>query len=114
MAIENPRLAIGPTYKRDDLSTTVIDVHPIVPAPGATYERLEVPNDLTSNVLTIDTSPQILGQIAAHKVDGKAVQMYVVVDISGTLTWKRVEPIIGHLNTTTGREWDTLQYDILG
>ena len=108
MAIDPGRLVVKPTVKQEKLEITVVDVHPVV--PGNFY----VTTDQNGILKSVNTFPQVEGQIAMHKVDSTSVDMYVAVDISGTLTWKKVYLAFGLLDTTTGRPWDTLQYDILG
>ena len=108
MAINSGRLSVQPTIKQEDLKTTVVDIYPVV--PGNPY----VGTDENGALISVSTLPQLEGQIAMHKIDSEVVEMYVVVDMSGTLTWKRTNLAFGLLNTTTGRPWDTLQYDIIG
>jgi len=108
MAINSGRLVVEPTIKQGDLETTIVDVHPVV--PPASYVTVG-PNGVLQ---AVSTSPVVKGQIAMHKIDNLQADMYVAVDISGTLTWKKAVLAFGLLNTTTGRPWDTLQYDILG
>lgn len=103
MAINKPIIDAGPTYTRSRVKTVVGRITSAVPPAARIYVG-------ENGVITSQAQdPEREGQILFYR-DGSslAVQMYVVVDISGRLTWKYVLPTAQMQNAANGKPWDPL------
>ena len=99
MAINKPVISAGPTSQRRGTRICCVPITNVDPTSGATRRYLD------NGLIKTDTqTPQREGQMLVLD-DGATITMYVVVDISGTLTWKRVGGVMGAYNTKTGKPW---------
>lgn len=99
MAINKPVISAGPTATRVGLRISCVPITNTDPTSGAIRRYLE------NGIIKTDAqTPQREGQMLAYS-DGAAITIYVVVDISGTLTWKMVGGVMGAYNTKTGKPW---------
>jgi hypothetical protein len=97
MAINSGRIAAGPTNTRTTAKINCVNIASTAP-PG---ERKYV-DPSTGNVVTDQQLPQREGQVLVYSTQNDTA-LYVVVDISGTLTWKRCAAITGYIDSTTGK-----------
>jgi len=97
MAINSGRIAAGPTKTRVAAKTNCVSITNTTP-PNS-YPRV---SPETGSLETIDQSPQREGQVLCYNAQNDTA-LYVVVDIGGTLTWKRCAAITGYIDSTTGK-----------
>ena len=100
MAISPNRLVVRPTTERGDAKVSCVAITNTVPPSGA----LKVVNGLP---VIVSQLPEYEGQLKVY-VDGSLVQMYVVVDIGGTLTWKIAKIVTRYIDPTTGQPFSGL------
>ena len=103
MAINKPIIDAGQTYTRSRVKTVVGKITSAIPPATRFYV------DEDGRVAFQSQDPEREGQILFYR-DGSslAVQMYVVVSIGGTLTWKYVLPTAQMQNAANGKPWDPL------
>lgn len=107
MAINKPTIAGEPTVERRR-----VQVQPLDPQAGNPYEPFSTVNSMGSFVTINPSPPEIEGQLYLHTFSNEGnrfAQLYVGVDVDGTLVWKiagRYETINGY----TGKPIDPI-YD---
>lgn len=109
MAINGPILDVGPTSTRVDAATTCVTITETVPPADVVslqYTTTSAGEDKVA-VVTISQAPQREGQVLAYK-DGLFIELYIVVDISGVLTWKRASLTTGRNSSLTGSSWSSV------
>jgi len=97
MAINKGRIAAGPTATRAATKISCVALTNTVP-PNS-YTKL---NPETGIPEVANQDPQREGQMLVYNAQNDTA-LYVVVDISGTLTWKRCAAITGYIDSTTGK-----------
>ena len=100
MAISPNRLVVRPTTERGDAKVSCVAITNTVPPTDA----LKIVNGLPA---IVSQSPEYEGQLKVY-VDGSLVQMYVVVDVGGTLTWKIAKMVTEFIDPTTGLPFSSL------
>lgn len=97
MTISSGRIVAGPTQTRADAKETYATVtSAIPPAPRFT-------SDPDTGILSaVNQNPEREGQVLIYNAQNETT-MYVVVDINGTLTWKRCVALTGYIDSTTGK-----------
>ena len=100
MAISPNRLVVRPTTERGDTKISCVDITNTVP-PATAITTVD------GVVTAIDQSPEYEGQLKVY-VDGSLIQMYVVIDVGGTLTWKIVKMVTSFIDPTTGQPFSSL------
>ena len=100
MAISLNRLVVRPTTERGDAKVSCVEITNTIPPTSA----LRIVNGLPA---TVSQLPEYEGQLKVY-VDGSLVQMYVVVDIGGTLTWKTAKMVTEFIDPTTGLPFSSL------
>lgn len=92
MAINNAILDVGPT----------VDVNNIGNVDGTAFVFPRSP------ATQLTTNPPIReGQLLSIQRDNYATTLYVSIETSqGVFEWKRAQPIVSVIDSTTGREWD--------
>lgn len=80
MAINSPRLVVEPTTQRYRSKETCVHLTSTIPPE----DRIVNEN---SRRTVVSQAPRFEGELLVYR-DGTLVQLYVVVDISGVLTWK--------------------------
>lgn len=101
MAISPNRLVVRPTTERGDAKISCVEIVNDIP-PNAYIAK-----DENGFLVNVSQDPQYEGQVKVY-VDGSFVQMYVVVDVGGTLTWKIVKMVTGFIDPTTGLPFSSL------
>ena len=105
MAINNPRIAAGPTKPRIQILDQPVQTYPA--GPGETYFSTISGSPAA---YTVPANPTREGQIFFHvDSDGanRTAVMYVGVDISGTLTWVEAD-FSSYVDGYSGRNFDPL------
>lgn len=97
MAISSSRIVAGATQTRADAKETYARITNTIPPAS----RITVNPD-TGLLVSIDQAPEREGQVLVYNAQNETT-MYVVVDISGTLTWKRCVALTGYIDSTTGK-----------
>ena len=97
MAINSGRIAAGPTKTRAAARISCVSITSTIP-PGT---RITIDPD-TELPVSINQDPLREGQILCYSTQNDTA-LYVVVDIGGTLTWKRCAAITGYIDSTTGK-----------
>ena len=110
MAINKPRIAGQPAVERQNALDQRFTPRPV----GPTESYLNT-DEQGIPVEELAVSPEREGQMAfTISTDDSGLNrqctIYVVVDISGTLTWKQVTPVPSIINQYTGRPYDPI-YD---
>lgn len=95
MAINSSRLVVSPTTERSENKTPCVYVSNTIPPAG----RIVVVDGLST---FINQNAEYEGQLLCY-TDGSIVQLYVVVDIGGVLTWKLAHFITEYIDSTTGK-----------
>ena len=105
MAINEPRIAGKPAIERRRIKDQPLSVRNAPP----TESYLDTDSDglpINNEALVPETEGQL---VAAFSVDdtglNRSMQLYVAIDIGGTLTWKAVS------NTTLLNKWTGKPYD---
>jgi len=97
MAINSGRIAAGPTLTRAGARQSYARItSTIPPANSITLDPK------TNSLEIINQLPEREGQILVYSTQNETA-LYVVVDIGGTLTWKRAAAISGVIDSTTGK-----------
>ena len=92
MAINNSILDVGPT----------VDVNNIANVDGTAFV---FPNSPETQLIT--NPPAREGQLLSVQRNSYATTLYVSIETSqGVFEWKRAQPIVSVIDSTTGREWD--------
>ena len=100
MAIINPRLVVEPTTQRYKAEVSCVTITNAIPPSDRVY--------LDNGVrVLVSQAPRFEGEAIVYR-DGSLVQMYVVVDISGTLTWKQVKMVTEYRDSATGKTFRSL------
>ena len=101
MAISPNRLVVQPTTERGEAEISCVSITNTIP-PNS-YVTLD-----SNGIKTLaNQDPQYEGQVKVY-VDGSLVQMYVVVDVSGVLSWKLVNITTKVIDSTTGLPFSSL------
>ena len=101
MAILPNRLVVGPTQERGEAEISCVSITNTVPPDS--YVSL----DDNGIKILVAQDPEYEGQLKVY-ADGSLVQMYVVVNINSTLTWKQVKISTGLLNTSNAQPFSSL------
>jgi hypothetical protein len=97
MTISSGRIVAGPTQTRADAKESYAKITNYIPPSGGLVL------DPDTNVLSFITqNPEREGQVLVYNAQNETT-MYVVVDINGTLTWKRCVALTGYIDSTTGK-----------
>ena len=92
MAINNATLDVGP----------IVDVNNIGNVDGTAFV---FPKSPATQLIT--DPPTIEGQLLSVQRDSSTTILYVSIETSqGVFEWKRAQPIVSVIDSTTGREWD--------
>jgi len=97
MAINSGRIVAGPTATRAATKISCVALTNTI--PPSSYVRIDPETDFPE---IINQDPQREGQMLVYNAQNDTA-LYVVVDISGTLTWKRCAAITGYIDSTTGK-----------
>ena len=97
MAINSGRIAAGPTTTRTAAKINCVSITNTIPPDS--YIRVSPETGLLE---AIDQAPQREGQMLCYNTQNDTA-LYVVVDVGGTLTWKRCAAITGYIDSTTGK-----------
>lgn len=106
MPLDSTRMVVGPTTERAEAPVTLVKIVPSTPPEG----YLDI--DENGNIALISTAPEYEGQMLVQNL-GANSSMYVAVNIPNQvgfveLTWAKVAPITGYIDSTTGEEWRSL------
>ena len=97
MAINSGRIAAGPTSTRAGIRQSYAKITNTIPPASSLSLNPE------TNILEITSQlPEREGQVLAYSTQNETA-LYIVVDIGGTLTWKRAAAISGVIDSTTGK-----------
>jgi hypothetical protein len=101
MTISPNRLVVRPTTERGDTKVSCVEI--VNEIPPNSY----IVKDENGTLAQVFQDPQYEGQVKVY-VDGSLVQMYVVVDVGGTLTWKIAKIVTEFIDPTTGQPFSSL------
>lgn len=101
MAINSGRIVVGPTTTRAATKIACAQLTNAVPPQG--YNKV---NPDTNAVEFVAQPAEREGQVLVYSAQNDTA-LYVVVDINGTLTWKRCAAITGYIDSTTGKPFYT-------
>ena len=104
MGINKPIIAAQATQSREQVKTVVFKVSGTEPPnyrvyvpEGAQYPEVEYQD------------PEREGQVILYQVNpGDDITFYVVVNVNGTLTWKKAIIGVEFFDYRTGQKWDPL------
>ena len=97
MTISSGRIVAGPTQTRADVKETYVTITSAIPPA----QRVTLNPDTGLGTFT-SQNPEREGQVLVYNAQNETT-MYVVVDIGGTLTWKRCVALTGYIDSTTGK-----------
>jgi len=97
MTISSGRIVAGPTQTRADAKETYVTITSAIPPA----QRVTLNPDTGLPTFT-SQNPEREGQVLVYNAQNETT-MYVVVDINGTLTWKRCVALTGYIDSTTGK-----------
>ena len=97
MAINSGRIAAGHTETRASTKINCVHITNTVPPQGYVGK-----NPDTNLLEFVEQPAEREGQLLVYNVQNETT-LYVVVNISGTLTWKKATAITGYIDTTTGK-----------
>ncbi len=113
MAIDQSSLSVPGISRTEPFGsfvppTTIYFVDKIPPLAFTSQRNLTYPYDL--GYTTVSNTPLFEGQACVYydQANEDYLNLYVVVNISGTLAWKQVDFSAGAINSFTGKEWDPL------
>ena len=100
MAINKPIIDAGPTDTRKDEKISCVYITSAVPPADRTH--------IVGGVVTTTPQPPAReGQMLAYKTTA-GVDLYVVANVGGTLTWKPVRLGTGYQSMATGQPWSSI------
>lgn len=108
MAIENARLVVKGTVEKEGGIPLFAGRQSSV-KPGISRQYNPTQSSGTGTTSSVDTQlPTVEGELFVYRPDfgSQFAQLYVAVDISGTLEWKVVRPMGFAIDTRTGERWD--------
>jgi hypothetical protein len=108
MAIESARLAVKGTVEKEGGIPLFVGSQSSV-KPGNPREFNPTQASGTGTTSSVDTQlPTAEGELFVYRPDfsNQFAQLYVAVDIGGTLEWKLARPMGSAIDARTGERWD--------
>lgn len=105
MAIDNGRLVVGPTKRRDYERQFYVSYVTNTPPGVVRYYT-----DQNGSIAFDAQLPEVEGQLVVYQTTSPSTsgQLFVAVSIQETLTWVRVLHTIDMQDSRTGEKWDPL------
>lgn len=102
MPISRPIIDAGPSISSGRAATLVMNLSNIVP-PASGYRP-----DGEGGLVLVDQNADIEGKLIIYQdlYSWPNLTIYVVVNIGGTLQWKKVAPRMVWTDSRTGQPWD--------
>jgi len=106
MAISKPIIDSGPTTTRGRQKTVVFPLSTALPPSIRIFTVVD--EDGNEDLTFEEQDPDIEGKMAitVFQESWPQIIISVVVNIEGTLQWKRVAPRMTYIDNRTGKPWD--------